>query len=99
MRRGSGSTGAASATCGESSAPLAALDALAARARDPEPRARLLRYRGEAAYLFDHDHGRCLALAEQGTPIAEQRRSHALARAMSVLVSVCAGKLGKVEQA
>jgi CHAT domain-containing protein len=83
----------------ETAAPLATLDELAGRARDPEPRARLLRYRGEAAYLFGRDHGRCLALAEQAMPIAEQRGNHALAQATSVLVSVCAGKLGKVEQA
>jgi len=84
------------------SAPLdggGALDALAARARDPEPRARLVRYRGEAAYLFDRAYPRCLALAEQGGPLAEQRGIAGLAKAMAVLASVCAGKLGKVEQA
>lgn len=84
----------------QSSAPLAAaLDDLAARARDPEPRARLVRYRGEAAYLFDRDPARCLALAEQGLPLAEQRRIHGLAKAMNVLAAVCAGKLGRIEQA
>lgn len=82
------------------SAPLdASLDVLAARAPDPEPRARLVRYRGEAAFLFDHAYGRCLELAEQGLPIAEQRRIHGLARAMNVLVAVCAGKLGKIDEA
>ena len=83
----------------DSAAPLAGLDAVVARARDPEPRARLLRYRGEAAYLFGRDHGHCLALAEQALPIAEQRGSHALAKATNVLMAVCAGKLGRIEQA
>ncbi|HEV7554046.1 MAG TPA: CHAT domain-containing protein, partial [Kofleriaceae bacterium] len=84
----------------ETSAPLdSSLDALVARARDPEVRARLLRYRGEAAYLFDHAYPRCLELAQQGLPLAEHRGIHGLAKTMNVLASVCAGKLGNVKQA
>src|SRR5204863_2473801 len=41
----------------ESSAALdSSLDALTAQSRDPEVRTRLLRYRGETAYLFDHQY-------------------------------------------
>jgi CHAT domain-containing protein len=84
----------------ESSAPLdRSLDDLVARVRDPEPRARLLRYRGEAAFLFDHAYDRCLKLAEEGRPLADRRGIEGLAKTMNILISVCAGKLGQVEQA
>jgi CHAT domain-containing protein len=84
----------------ESSAPLQEpLEALAAKARDPEPRARLLRYRGEVAYLFDHQYTRCFELAEEGRPIAERRNIINLAKTMNVLASVCAAKLGNVKPA
>jgi CHAT domain-containing protein len=79
----------------ESSAPLAGLDALAQRSPDPEARARLLRYRGEAAFLFDHDYPRCLAAADQGLPVAERRGIRGLTEAMNILASVCAGKLAR----
>lgn len=84
----------------ERSAPLdASLDSLAAASRDPEIPARLLRYRGEAAYLFDHQYSRCLELARQGQPIAERRGIRGLAKTMNMLASVCAAKLGDVPQA
>jgi CHAT domain-containing protein len=84
----------------ESSAPLdGSLDTLAARSRDPEARARLLRYRGEALYLFDHQYPRCLELAREGRPIAERRGIRGLAKAMNMLASVCAAKSGDVAQA
>ncbi|HEY5927342.1 MAG TPA: CHAT domain-containing protein [Kofleriaceae bacterium] len=84
----------------ESSAPLdRSLDDLAARARDPEARARLLRYRGEAVYLFDRQYPRCLELAEEGRPIAERRGIRSLAKTMNMLASVCAAKLGDVKPA
>ncbi|MGE5187206.1 MAG: CHAT domain-containing protein, partial [Acidobacteriota bacterium] len=84
----------------ETSAPLdGSLDVLAARSRDPEARARLLRYRGETAYLFDKQYPRCLALAEEGLPLAERRGNQNLAKGMNILVSVCAGKLGNVPRA
>ncbi len=84
----------------ESSAPLdASLDALAARSPDPEARARLLRYRGETAYLFDRQYPRCLSLAEEGLPIAERRGIAGLSKTMNVLASVCAGKVGNVQRA
>jgi CHAT domain-containing protein/tetratricopeptide (TPR) repeat protein len=84
----------------ESSAPLdASLDTLAARSRDPEARARLLRYRGEALYLFDHQYPRCLELAREGQPIAERRGIRGLAKTMHMLASVCAAKSGDVPQA
>lgn len=83
----------------ESSAPLdGSLDALAARARDPEARARLLRYRGEVAYLFDHQYPRCFELAEEGRPIAERRGIRGLAKTMNILASVCAARLGDVKK-
>jgi CHAT domain-containing protein len=84
----------------ESSAPLdGSLDALAARARDPEARIRLLRYRGEAAYLFDRHYPHCLELAVEGRPLAERRGIRGLAKTMNVLLSMCAAKLGDVKQA
>ena len=84
----------------ESSAPLdASLDAVVARSRDPEARARLLRYRGEVAYLFDHKYPRCLELAREGQPIAEHRGIRGLAKTMNILASVCAAKVGDVPQA
>lgn len=84
----------------ESSAPLdASLDAKAAAARDPEARARLLRYRGEAVYLFDRQYPRCLELAREGQPLADRRGNRGLAKTMSMLASVCAAKLGDVQQA
>jgi len=84
----------------ESSAPLdASLDVLAARARDPEARARLLRYRGEVAYLFDRKYPHCFELAEEGLPIAQQRGIRSLAKTMNVLASVCAAKLGDIKPA
>src|SRR5262245_43309070 len=84
----------------ESSAPLdASLDALTARARDPEARARLLRYRGEAAYLFDRAYPKCAELARDGLPIADRRGIVGLTKTMNVLASVCAAKLGNVKQA
>jgi CHAT domain-containing protein len=84
----------------ESSAPLdASLDALAATSRDPEARARLLRYRGEALYLFDHQYPRCLELAREGQPIADRRGIRGLAKTMNMLASVCAAKSGEVGQA
>lgn len=84
----------------ESSAPLdASLDALADKSRDPEVRARLLRYRGEAAYLFDRQYPRCLELAREGQPIAQRRGIRGLAKTMNILASVCAAKLGDVTQA
>ncbi|HEY5946233.1 MAG TPA: hypothetical protein VIV40_12110, partial [Kofleriaceae bacterium] len=84
----------------ESSAPLdGSLDTLAAASRDPEARARLLRYRGEALYLFDHQYPRCLELAREGQPIAERRGIRGLAKTMNILASVCAAKSGDVAQA
>lgn len=76
-----------------------ALDDLVARADDPEPAIRLLRYRGEAALRFDHHHERCLAIAERGLAPAVQRGIPAVVKAMNILISVCAGKLGQVERA
>jgi CHAT domain-containing protein len=84
----------------ESSAPLdGSLDALAAASRDPEVRARLLRYRGEAAYLFDHQFPRCLELAHEGQPLASGRGILGLAKTMNILASVCAARVGEVGQA
>ncbi len=84
----------------ESSAPLgSSLDALAATSRDPEPRARLLRYRGEAAYLFDRQYPRCLDLAREGQPLAQRRGIAGLAKTMNMLASVCAARVGDVGQA
>lgn len=84
----------------ESSKPLdESLDALAAASRDPEARARLLRYRGEVAYLFDHEFPRCLELAREGQPIAQGRGIRGLAKTMNMLASVCAARVGEVGQA
>lgn len=77
----------------------ASLDPLVSRSRDPEVYARLLRYRGETAYLFDHQYPHCLELAQQGMPIAERRNHHALAKTMGILMSVCAGKMGSIDLA
>lgn len=85
----------------DSAAPLASptLDALVAQTRDPEARLRLLRYRGEAAYLFERDYPRCLAIAEQGQPLAAQRGIRSLTKAMNMLASVCAARLDNIPQA
>jgi CHAT domain-containing protein len=88
----------------ESSAPLdasrdASLDALVAAARDPEVRARLVRYRGEVAYLFDRQYSRCLDLAREGQPLAERRGISSLIKTMNLLASVCAARVGDVAQA
>jgi CHAT domain-containing protein len=84
----------------ESSAPLdGSLDALAAASPDPEVRARLLRYRGETAYLFDHQFPHCLDLALEGQPLAQRRGILGLAKTMNILASVCAARVGEVGQA
>jgi CHAT domain-containing protein len=84
----------------ESSAPLdASLDTLAAASRDPEVRARLLRYRGEVAYLYDHQYPHCLELAQVGLPLANGRGILGLAKTMNMLASVCAARVGEVGQA
>ncbi len=84
----------------ESSAPLdASLDTLVAAARDPEVSARLLRYRGELLYLFEHQYSRCLDLARAGQPIAERRGIRGLTKTIDMLASVCAAKVGDVPQA
>jgi len=84
----------------ESSAPLdRSLDDLVAQSRDPEVRTRLLRYRGETAYLFDHQYPQCLELAREGQPLAEKRGIRGLAKTMNLLASVCAAKVGDLTQA
>ncbi len=84
----------------ETSAPLdGSLDALAAASRDPEVRARLLRYRGEAAYLFEQQYPRCLDFAREGQPLADRRGIRGLTKTMDMLASVCAAKVGDIPQA
>jgi CHAT domain-containing protein len=59
----------------------------------------LLRFRGEAAYLFDHQFPHCLDLAREGQPIAQRRGIGGLAKQINILASVCAAKVGDTPQA
>ena len=77
---------------------LAGLDGAVARSLDPEPRARLARYRAEAAYRA-HDPARCEEEARTAVDLADRRGLQHESKIARVVLARCAGASGRLDVA